>query len=75
MNYASMRMVTRSQSRGPGAGPPGSGEEAAPIQRGGEASPGSAKIGLGKRKERREGRLGTGGWGPAVPTRAPSRSG
>ncbi|XP_045676815.1 endonuclease III-like protein 1 [Phyllostomus hastatus] len=38
MNYVSMRMVTRSQSRGPGAGPPGSGEEAATIQRGGEAS-------------------------------------
>ncbi|XP_054445171.1 endonuclease III-like protein 1 isoform X1 [Pteronotus mesoamericanus] len=40
MNYAGMRMMTRSQSRGPGSGPLGSGEAAAPIQRG-EASAGT----------------------------------
>ena len=58
MNYAGMRMVTRSQSRGPGAGPLGSGEKAAPIQRGGEASAGSAATGMGK--GRRGGRGGKG---------------
>lgn len=54
MNNAGMRMVTRSgsRSRGPGAGPRGSEEEATPLQRG-EAAAGSTttRPGKGRREE------------------------
>lgn len=40
MNNVGLRMVTRSRSRGPGAGPRGSGEEATPLQRGEAAAEG-----------------------------------
>lgn len=63
MKASGLRMVTRSWSREPGAGPRGIGEEAAPLGRG-EAAAGSAALGLGQ--GRRRGRKGPQGIGAEV---------
>lgn len=53
MNTMGTRMVTRSWSRGPGGGPRGSGEEAAPLPRG-KSGAGSATTRQGKGGGERE---------------------
>lgn len=60
MKASGMRMVTRSWSREPGAGPRGIGEEAAPLGRG-EAAAGSPAPGLGQGRKGRRGLQGIGG--------------
>lgn len=54
MNAASVRMVTRSRSRGSGSRQRAVGEEAAPLQRG-EAAAGIAAKGLGREEKRGKG--------------------
>ena len=63
MNATGVRMVTRSRSRGPGAGPRGGGEKAAPLWRG-EAAAGSAAPGSEPGEENGgRGLQGAGDWG------------
>lgn len=52
MNAASVRMVTRSRSRGPRAGPRGGGQEAAPLRTGAVAADGRESESSAKRQRK-----------------------